>query len=295
MTEQRRFRNPDALCDTATLAARLDDPRLRIYDCTTWLLADAADDPYRVVNARPDYRQGHVPGSAYIDLQADLSDPQAPFRFTMPDPATLATAFGRLGIGDDAPVVLYSRGSPQWATRVWWMLRAIGFDGAAILDGGWEKWEREGRPVQTGDEHYPAATLHARPRPGLFVDAEAVSAAIGDPGRRIVDALSPESHAGLSRRYGRPGRVAGSVNVPAASLRDPDTLELLSPDAAASAFAAVGVDADTPVVVYCGGGIAASLDAFVLHQLGNDRVAVYDNSLNEWASDPALPMERDKA
>lgn len=295
MTGQRRFRNPDALCDTATLAARLDEPQLRIYDCTTWLLADADDDPYRVANARPEYRQGHVPGAAYIDLQADLSDPQARFRFTMPDFATLAAAFGRLGIGDEAEVVLYSRGNPQWATRIWWMLRAIGFDRAAILDGGWEKWEREGRPIRTGDEHYPAATLRARPRPGLFVDSAAVAAAIGDSGSCIINALSPQSHAGASRRYGRPGRIAGSVNVPAASLRDPGTFELISPDAATSAFAAVGVDTDTPVFVYCGGGIAASLDAFVLHQLGNDRVAVYDNSLNEWANDPALPMERDPA
>jgi len=290
---KRSFRNPDALCSTEALAARLEDPRLRIFDCTTWLLADTDDDPYRVASARPEYRQGHVPGAAYIDLQADLSDSDAPFRFTMPDSATLATAFGRLGIGDDSEVVLYSRTNLQWATRVWWMLRSIGFDRAAILDGGWEKWEREGRPVRTGDEHYPVAYLSARPRPGLFVDSAAILAAIDDPGSRIVDALSPLSHAGGSRRYGRPGRIAGSVNVPAVSLRDPDSLELLTPDAAAEAFAAVGVDADTPVLVYCGGGIAASLDAFVLHQLGNDRVAVYDNSLNEWASDPALPMERD--
>ncbi|MCO5121510.1 MAG: rhodanese-like domain-containing protein [Burkholderiaceae bacterium] len=293
MTSQRSFRNPGALCNTAALAARLEDPGLRIFDCTTWLIADSDDDPYRVANALPEYRQAHVPGSAYLDLQAELSDSGSRFRFTLPEPKALAAAFGRHGIGDDAEVVLYSRNSLQWAARIWWMLRAIGFDRAAILDGGWEKWEREGRPVRGGDERYPAAGLRARPRPELFVDSEAVLAAIGDSGTRIIDALSPQSHAGQSRRYGRPGRIAGSVNVPAASLRDPDTLELLSPDAAAAAFAAAGVDADTPAIVYCGGGIAASMDAFMLHQLGNDRVAVYDNSLNEWASDPAFPMERD--
>lgn len=293
MTKARSFRNPDALCSTATLAARLDDPGLRIFDCTTWLIADSDDDPYRVVSALPEYRQGHIPGSAYLDLPAELSDTGSRFRFTMPGPEALAAAFGRHGIGEDAEVVLYSRGSLQWSARIWWMLRAIGFDRAAILDGGWEKWEREGRPVRDGDERYPAASLAARPRQGLFVDSAAVLAAIRDSGTRIVDALSPQSHAGQSRRYGRPGRITSSVNVPAASLRDPDTLELLSPDAAAAAFAAVGVDADTPVIVYCGGGIAASMDAFMLHQLGNDRVAVYDNSLNEWASDPAFPMERD--
>lgn len=288
-----RFRHPEAICGTATLATRLEDSRLRVFDCTTWLRADSEDDPYRVDSALPEYRLGHVPGSAYLDLQADLSDPAAKYRFTMPDPDRLAAAFGRHGIGEDTDVVLYSRGSPQWAARVWWMLRAIGFDRAAILDGGWEKWEREGRPVRAGDERYPPATLQARPRPGLFVDAAAVLAAIDDPDTRIVNALGPDAHAGRSRRYGRPGRIPRSVNVPATSLRDPETLELLAPDAAAAAFTAAGIDTRAPTIFYCGGGIAASLGAFMLHQLGNDRVAVYDNSLNEWASDPALPIERD--
>src|SRR5690606_39177997 len=154
-------------------------------------------------------------------------------------------------------------------------------------------WQREGRPVREGDERYAPQALRARPRPELFVDSAAVLAAIDDPDTRIVNALGPESHAGKSPRYGRPGRIAASVNVPAASLRDPETLELLSPEAATAAFAAAGVDAESPAIFYCGGGIAASLGAFMLHQLGNDRVAVYDNSLNEWASDPALPIERD--
>src|SRR5690554_4941706 len=174
MTGRTGFRRPEAICDTATLAARLGEPRLRVFDCTTWLLADSDDDPYRVAGARPEYRQGHVPGAAYLDLQAELSDPGSKFRFTMLEPAALAAAFGRHGIGDDTEVVLYSRGSPQWAARIWWMLRAIGFDRAAILDGGWEKWQREGRPVREGDERYPPESLRARPRPELFVDSVAV-------------------------------------------------------------------------------------------------------------------------
>lgn len=293
MTGTLRYRYPDALWDTTRLAAQLDDPALRVFDCTTWLLADSDDDPVRVASARPDYRKAHIPGSAYLELQADLSDRASRLRFTLPEPGALAAAFGRHGIGDDATVVLYSRGNPQWATRVWWMLRAIGFDRAAILDGGWEQWEREGRPVASGDEQYPPAVLHARPRTGVFVDAQAVTAALAGASTRVVNALGAKSHAGGSRRYGRPGRIAGSVNVPVASLRDPDTGVLVSAADAARAFAAVGVEPGTPVITYCGGGIAASFDAFVLHQLGNEQVAIYDNSLSEWAADPAFPMESD--
>lgn len=287
------FRHPAALIGTDALAARLGEPSLRIYDCTTWLLADHDDEPYRVQSGRADYRQAHIPGSAFLDLQADLSDADSPYRFTMPAPDVLAARFAEHGIGDEGLVVLYSRGNPQWATRIWWMLRSLGVDHAAVLDGGWDKWLREGRPARGGDERYRPATLSARPRPGLFVDRAAVLAALADPAARVVNALSPESHAGRSPRYGRPGRIAGSVNVPALSLRDPESLALVAPDAAAAAFAAAGVESGQRVVVYCGGGIAATLDAFVLHQLGYEDVAVYDNSLNEWANDPALPMETD--
>ena len=121
-------------------------------DCTTWLRpAEPGDDaPYRVVPGRSDYDAGHIPGAVFLDIQAEISDPDTRLRFMAPAPERFAEAMGRLGIGDDARVVLYSAGSIMWATRVWWMLRAFGFDGAAVLDGGFEKWRGEGRPGDHG-------------------------------------------------------------------------------------------------------------------------------------------------
>jgi thiosulfate/3-mercaptopyruvate sulfurtransferase len=293
MTDAPRYAYPKAIIGTAELATALGDPTLRVFDCTTWLhYEEGTGRPYRVEAARADYDRGHIPGSGFLDLQGELSDTAAPTNFMMPTPDELAARFAARGIGEGTRVVLYSRRSLQWATRIWWMLRAIGFDDAAILDGGFDKWAAEGRPLETAETRFPPAQLVARPRPGLFVGKAAMQAAIGDAGACSINALSPELHRGDTARYGRPGRIPGSVNVPAAALLDPATLTLRPPAAVAASFAAVGADPGKRMLIYCGGGIAATLDAFLLHQLGYRDIAVYDASMSEWAKDPALPMEQ---
>jgi thiosulfate/3-mercaptopyruvate sulfurtransferase len=289
------LRDPDALISTGDLAARLGQPGLRVYDCTTYLEPPdpGSDDPYKPVAGRKTFVAGHIPGADFLDLQGELSATDTRLKFTMPSAEHLARAFGRHGLGDGARVVLYSIGSMMWATRVWWMLRSVGFDAAAVLDGGFDRWQAEGRAVETGEpKGYPPATFTPRARPGRFVDKAAVRAAIGDSGTVTVNALGPQFHKGLeSSRYGRPGRVPGSVNVPAASLVDPATKRFVSPADAMARFAAAGIAKDRRVIAYCGGGISATIDLFLLHQLGFDDLTLYDGSMGEWAKDPSLPIE----
>ena len=295
MAQTARMRDPDALISTDDLAARLGRPELRVYDCTTYLepAAPGSDDPYTVVSGRRTFVAGHVPGADFLDLQGELSATDTRLKFTMAPAEHLARAFGRHGLGDGRRVVLYSIGSMMWATRVWWMLRALGFDGAAVLDGGFDRWQAEGRPIEAGEaKGYPPATFTPRPRPGRFVDKTAVKAAIGDPGTVTVNALGPQFHQGLEpSRYGRPGRVPGSVNVPAATLVDPATKKFVSPADALARFTEAGIDRDRRVIAYCGGGISATIDLFLLHQLGFDDLTLYDGSMGEWAKDPSLPIE----
>jgi thiosulfate/3-mercaptopyruvate sulfurtransferase len=287
------YQYPDAIVSTHWLAENLKDPSLRIFDCTVYLLAGDANSPYKVLSGRADYESGHIPGAAFADLQDDLSNQETELRFTMPDPATSAEQFAALGVGNDTRVVLYSRGNLQWATRIWWMLRSIGFDNAAVLDGGWERWEADNLPTETTSNTYPPAQLTAKPRAGLFCSKDEVLAAGKNNSATVINALSAELHAGHSPRYGRPGRIPGSVNVPATSLRDATELTLIDADNANAAFEAVDATPDKPTIIYCGGGIAATLDAFILHQLGHSQISVYDNSLNEWARDPSVQMESD--
>jgi thiosulfate/3-mercaptopyruvate sulfurtransferase len=289
-----RYQHPEQIVSTAWLAEHLSDPDLRVFDCTTYLLYETGTGrPYRVESGRADYDRGHIPGSAFIDLQADLSDAAAKTNFMMPPIEDLAHRFAALGVGDRTRVVLYSRKAMQWATRVWWMLRAVGFDNPAILDGGYDKWAAEGRACETTTRSYAGDVLTARPRPHLFVDKRGMQAAIGDARACSINALAPDLHSGANPRYGRPGRIPGSVNVPAMTLQDPKTFALRPAAEVAKIFADVGTDPTKRILIYCGGGIAATLDAFLLHQLGYTDLAVYDASMSEWAKDPELPIEVD--
>ena len=286
------WKYPDAIVTTDWLADHLDQGHLRIYDCTTYLrYEEGTGQPYRVESGQEDWKAGHIPGSVYLDLQGSFSVADAPTRFMRRKPEEVAAAFAAAGVSDDVQVILYARGSPQWATRFWWMLRWIGFDRAAILDGGWDKWAADGRPVSVSADRYPPGTLTARPREKMWVDSHEMLAAIGDVTACSLNALGHDLHSGVNARYGRPGRIPGSVNLPASSLIDPDTKVLKTPAEVAKAFDAVGAHPEKRILNYCGGGIAATLDAFLQHQLGFTDIAVYDASMSEWAKDPDLPIE----
>jgi len=291
------MRDPQALMSTADLASLLGQPRLRVYDCTTYLETPppGSDDPYVAVPGRRTFEEAHIPGADFLDLQGEFSDATTRLRFMMPATAQLEAAFGRHGLAGDSRVVLYSIGTMMWATRFWWMLRSLGFDGTAVLDGGFDKWKAEGRPTESGPARgYPPGTFKASPRPGFFIDKRAVLAATREPGIVIVNALGPQFHKGLEpSRYGRPGRVPGSVNVPAASLVNPDAKDFASLSDAEAKFRARGITKDKRVICYCGGGISATIDLFLMHQLGHDTLTLYDGSMGEWARDPSLPIETD--
>jgi len=285
---------PRSLITTEQLAVQLGQPGLRVYDCTTYLepMPAGSDTPYTAVPGRHTFEDGHIPGADFLDLQGEFSDRSTHLRFMMPAVSQLEDAFGRHGLGSSSQVVLYSIGSSMWATRFWWMLRSLGFE-ALVLDGGFDKWQTEGRAVERGPASgYPPATFRAKPLPGLFVDKSAVQAANGDAATVVVNALGPQFHRGQEPgRYGRPGRIPGSVNVPAATLFDPASKTFVAPADAQAKFEQQGVTKDKTIVCYCGGGISATIDLFMLHQLGYEQLALYDASMGEWARDPSLPVE----
>ena len=286
MTE---FVHPEYLVETDWLADHLAE--VVILDCTTHLIPDPKIT-YVVKPGREDFEKGHIPTAQFCDVSRDVSDTSQKFNFMRQKTEDFAAAMRRFGIGNNTRVITYSTGNPWWATRVWWLLREFGHDNAAVLNGGWQKWLRENRPVEAG----PVGT----PKPGdftvrqvrnLMVNKDDVKAAIGNPAICTLNALLPAQHTGQGgNSYGRPGRIAGSVNVPAANLIDPETNTFLPPDELARRLGAVGA-LDRPVIAYCGGGIAASADALVLTMLGHTDVKIYDASLSEWAKDESLPME----
>jgi thiosulfate/3-mercaptopyruvate sulfurtransferase len=278
------------LVSTGWLAEHLHDEELRVFDLTVHL-RPSTSGPYSIETGRADYEAGHVPGAAFLDLANDLSDTSSPLAFTMPPVEAFARALGEAGVGQRTRLVAYTTTTPMWATRLWWMLRACGFDNAAVLDGGLAKWRAEGRSLEAGDRRYPPDQVTLAPRAGAWADKDAVLAAIGDGAVCTINALSPGVHSGESPvNYGRKGHIRGSRNVPYAALLNEDGT-WQSDVALRGLFAGVGALERERVICYCGGGISATMDALALTRLGHENVAVYDGSMSEWTRDPDLPME----
>src|SRR5258706_555596 len=285
------FVRPEFLVETGWLAERLQDPGVRVLDCTTHLPPLPDNSYYTVRPGRDDFLAGHIPGSAFVDMDHDVADTSAPFHFMLPSSIQFAEAMSALGISNDTLVVSYSGANHWWATRMWWMLRVFGHERAAVLNGGFQKWCKEGRPVESGAAERRART-HFKPRSArreMVATRQDVLAAIGAADICTINALRPEQHAGTGGvYYGRRGHIKGSVNLAAMATVD-DNNVYKSAEELRRMFAEPL--SKPTVITYCGGGIAASADTLVLTMLGHDNVKLYDASLSEWARDPALPME----
>lgn len=279
------------LVSTAWLASRLDDPDVRIIDCTTFMTPRPVG-PSRIDSGRPDWARAHIPGAQHVDMVEDLSDPHGRFPYTLPSEMRMASLMSRLGIGNGHRVVLYGARHPMVVTRAWWVLTTLGHDGVSILDGGWEAWLREGRPVSTDSPHFGSTAFRPQRHAVRVADAQEVARAVSTGEACLVNALSREQFEGTGgAHYGRPGRIPGSVNLPARDCIDPASGLWRSAQAVVSLAEQAGIGPpDQRVIVYCGGGIAATATGFALQYAGWSDVAIYDNSLLEWSADPSRPM-----
>ena len=295
MTGKLDWKFPSAIVNCEWLAKNIDNNNIRTYDCTTYLHYRDNDPslPYVVESGREQYEKSHIPNSSYIDLQSDLSDKDSPYRFTMPNLKVLSENFQKVGIGEGFHIVLYSRNGTQWSARIWWMLRSVGVDNVSILDGGFNEWVRLGLPTSDKILTFPKSNFNFKPRNEIFIDKEPVIKALEDKNTKILNSLTEDIHKGLNPRYGRPGRIPNSLNIPFHKLLDPETGKFLGAEELLEIFQKNKISFENEIINYCGGGIAASLEAFVLYQLGYKNLKIYDNSLSEWAIDESLPMEKD--
>lgn len=212
--------------------------------------------------------------------------------FTLPGVDQFAEAAARFGIGEDSFVILYSTTQVGWATRVWLMLRAFGFENAVVLNGGFEGWVKAGGPVETGPARAPANVTKPFPfkdeTSRYFVGTKEVETNQG----KLVNALPPELFAGTADVfYGKPGHIPGSVNIPTGSVMD-ENGRYQSRQELIDHFKAVGIAENDKAIAYCGGGVAASNIAFSSLLAGYGDVKVYDGSMTEWAQNPKHEVVR---
>ncbi|MFM7121065.1 MAG: sulfurtransferase [Gammaproteobacteria bacterium] len=281
------FVHPELLIEPEALAAQGSDPALRVFDATVFLRP--ASTGYRAESGLQRYREGHVPGAAFMDLIQAFSDTTSGLGFTLPSHAALCAAIGQAGIGPAHRVVVYASGHLMWATRAFWLLRWAGHQQVQVLNGGLDAWRAAGLPIATGDAHYPPTTFTGTVASDWFTDLAGMQAASNTPGVCTVNALSPAMYAGTGdMHYGRRGHIPGSRNLHYDALLDEG--RFAEPARVATALRDAGLLSAERVVAYCGGGISATVDAFACLLMGHPKVSVYDGSMSEWVRNPDLPL-----
>ena len=281
------------LVETDWLESNLENPNIRIFDCTVWLNPHPKKI-YTIVSGKNDYDEGHIPNSDFLDLE-DISLKNTPYPFMMPDIKTFDKVMSLKGVGPDTHVILYSRANIQWATRVWWMLKSMGFNNASILNGGYDRWKNQNKNISTTPITYQENKFISIPQNGLFCTKEEVLNSLTNNNISIINALRSTLHDGSEKvDYGRLGHIKNSINIPSLEMVDPDTNLYKSLDDLKIIFKNYNVLSKEKVIAYCGGGIAATNIAFVLTALGFNNITVYDASLSEWAKNNNLPMSVDE-
>ena len=260
-----------------------------------WAIVDCRYDLQNESWGHEQYRAAHIPGAVYVSLGEDMAAPRTGQngRHPLPSVEALTTLFGRLGIARDTQVVAYDQDNGMYASRLWWSLRYLGHDAVAVLDGGWAKWRREGRPTASGEERRATTSFEANARPEMRLSVEDVSARLADPSMLLVDARAPERFEGRNETIDRAaGHIPGAANhffktnladeatmLPADKLRESlgRTLMGRSP---------------TEVVMYCGSGVTACQNLLAMEHAGMPGARLYVGSWSEWSADSSRPTEK---
>lgn len=292
------YAHPEYLVEVDWLAEHLYDPDVRVVDVTSRLTADLVN-----LGRERCFDEGHIPGSVHLDVgsaKGALSDPDHELAWMWPSNAQIERVLGELGITNGTRVILVAQtpregldSGTMWCTRAWWTLHHSGVN-CAILRGGLEAWTAAGHELS--DE--PASitpTVFRVPADALAVtarvDAAQVLAAFDDVATCVVDALPEGRYTGTEPGYGpRKGHITGAVNLPYRRMITAETAAFASAEELRQIVGELGLMERPRVITYCGGAIAATVDAFVLKLLGHRDVAVYDGSLMEWSTRPELPM-----
>jgi thiosulfate/3-mercaptopyruvate sulfurtransferase len=276
-----------ALISTAELAARLADASVVIVDVRHDL-----NQPDRWGEA--EYRRAHLPGARFVHLDRDLSAPKSGTngRHPLPTPGACAASFGRFGIDATKQVVAYDQGPGAYAARLWWMLRWLGHEAAAVLDGGYAAWVREGRPVTgTVPAVHPTTFVPRAARP--VVDAAAVAANLASHALLIIDARGRERFRGDVEPIDKvAGHIPGALNRPYTdNLTSVGTFKPAG-ELRADFGGLIEGRAPSTVVHSCGSGVTACHNLLAMEHAGLGGTALYPGSWSEWSADPARPIAR---
>ncbi|WP_315920133.1 3-mercaptopyruvate sulfurtransferase [Mesorhizobium sp. SP-1A] len=265
------------------LQQRLEQPGLSIVDASWYLPAQKRD-------GAAEYKAAHIPGAVFLDQDA-ISDKDSPLPHTLPDPLEFAQFVGPLGISADDTIVVYDGPGLFSAPRAWWMFRVMGVFQTYILDGGFDRWKAEGRPVTSEPTKVAPNVFHADFDAERVVDLAEMRRIVDTGQSQIADARSagrfsgtePEPRAGM-----RSGHMPGAKNIPVSSLAENGAL--LPKARLRKLFEDAGIDLSKPVVTSCGSGVTAAAITLALETLGHTDNRLYDGSWAEWGALSDTPV-----
>jgi len=284
-----KYSNPQSLVETDWLDKNLDDPNIKTLDAS-YFLPGVRRDP------KKEFETQHIPGAMFFDIE-EIADKNSPQSHMLPDEITFADKVSSLGINNKDKVIVYDSNSGGLAAaRCWWMFRVFDHSNVALLNGGFQKWLSENRPITNETTKIFNTVFTCKKNNDLVRDIQEMLKNVQTRDEQVIDARSKDRFDGVApepRKGARAGHIPGSFNIPYKSFFNEEQENIVqNATELKKIIKNAGINLSEPIVTSCGSGVSAAMLCLGFFLIGKEDVAVYDGSWSEWGMRSDTPIEK---